>query len=66
MVRLPTQDVILGVETDCMSTEALFERLQALKATIAITEDIKEKKCLNGEIRYLEYLIMEEDTNYGY
>jgi hypothetical protein len=49
----------LEAEVDYMPKEALIERLQALKVTVGITDNPKERKRLNGEIRYLEYLIKE-------
>lgn len=49
---------------ETVPNEIIGERLQAIKATVNLAKTEKAKKRIYGEIKYLENLILEKESNY--
>lgn len=64
MFTLPICNIDLVLEEGCLPMEAVSERIKALKATIHLAENEKDKLRINYEINYLENVLMEKELNY--
>lgn len=63
MFILPTHSIDLILESDCLPVEAVKERIKALKTTIHLAENNKARLRINGEINYLENILMEKELS---